>query len=321
LILKLTIYGEKVNIEYSSCITVKVACILKFTFHLLRRNMTSLTRCIKALIGLLLTIIATQSQVTQAVRYELLRGVRHKHASGGNIGKCGRYRTRALLQAACTSNPRCVGYSTRTSTFFDRLRYVTVGEDGFYPWCLKSSDLGRSKDKSHNFYLKVFPTRSPTMAPTTSLTMAPTIIPTLFPTRSPTLPPTTSPLTMAPSIILTLVETPQPTTAPTRRCLEKQIWTRKIALENCPAKICHKTFGVKACKSSYQKRLVLSLANKLYRYCRSKCVYDYDTIIAGGNGAFRYTRRAGCYSYVTKGRCVKRKKKYEAIVKRAKELC
>lgn len=252
--------------------------------------MTSLTRCIMASIGLLLTIIATQSQVTQAVRYELVLGVRHGNAPNRNIGRCGRFFTRGMIQAACTSNPKCVGYSTRQ---FKHTNSRAVAENGFYPWCLKSADIGRTKDKSHNFYVKVFPTRSPTMTPTNILTQLPT---------------------PSPTVLLT--------TAPTRSCNEKQIWTKKIALDNCPAKNYYKTFGVKSCKSSYQERLVFSLANKLYKACKSRCVYDYDTIIAGGKGAFRYKRRAGCYRYVTKGRCFKKKKKqYKAALKRAKELC
>ena len=251
--------------------------------------MTSLIRCIMASIGLLLTI--TQSQfTTQAVRYELVRGVRHGHSSGRNIGQCGLFSSRVVIQAACTINPKCVGYSTRR---YKSTNPTAVAENGFYPWCLKAADHGRTADESHNFYKKVFPTRSPTMTPTNILTQLPTT---------------------SPSVLLT--------TAPTRTCNEKQIWTKKIALENCPAKISYKTFGVKACKSSYQERLVSSLANKLYRACRSRCVYDYETIIAGGLGAFRYKLRAECYRYVTKGRCFEKKKKqYKAALKRAKELC
>jgi len=221
--------------------------------------------------------------------YRQVLGVRHGKPHR-NIGPCGRFTTREMIQAECTKYRKCVGYSTRR---YKSTHPRAVAENGFYPWCLKAADTGRTVDKSHNFYVKVFPTRSPTMTPTNILTQLPT---------------------PSPTVLLT--------TAPTRSCNEKQIWTKKIALDNCPAKNYYKTFGVYACRSSYQERLVLSLANKLYKVCRSRCVYDYDTIIAGGLGAFRYKRRLKCYRYVTKGRCfTKKKKQYKAALKRAKELC
>jgi len=116
--------------------------------------------------------------------------------------------------------------------------------------------------------------------------------------------------------------TKDPTFPPTARsCIKKLTWTKGTAGINCPGRFRSKIFDIKACISSYQKNLEVSLANKLYGGCRSRCVYDYKTIIAGRKGAFLYKRRKNCYKYVTKGRCFRKKKKYRKAKRRAKNLC
>jgi len=102
-------------------------------------------------------------------------------------------------------------------------------------------------------------------------------------------------------------------------CYEKRLWTKRTALKNC-----RKTsmrFGVKTCNSSYQQRLEVSLANKLYERCGSSCVYDYDSIIADRKVAFKYEKRKKCYTHVTDGSCFKKKKTYGSVIKRAIKLC
>ena len=72
--------------------------------------------------------------------YQLETGV---HYGGSNIS-CGSYSTRAALEAACTANPACVGYSEHKCN--------NVCE----PWCLKSSeDNSATVLASHNYYRKL----------------------------------------------------------------------------------------------------------------------------------------------------------------------
>jgi len=136
----------------------------------------------------------------------------------------------------------------------------------------------------------------------------PTETPTWLPTRAPTSSPTDIPST--------------PSSTPTgKSCIEKRMsMTKEMALENCPARFPSKSFGISACRSSYQQRLDLSLANQLYGDCRSRCVYDYQSMIADEKGAFLYRKRAKCYKYVKKGGCFKLEK-YVEVIKRAKKLC
>jgi len=148
------------------------------------------------------------------------------------------------------------------------------------------------------------PTESPTNQPTGIPTGSPTSQPTGMPTGSPTAQPTGSP-TNQPTGIPTGSPSPQPSYSQTR-C---NVWTEEVARKNCPVCYFSKTFGIKACSSSYQKRLEVSLANQLYGTCRSKCVYDYDNL----KGAFFYVRGRKCYRYETKGRCFKMKKYGEAM--------
>jgi len=103
-------------------------------------------------------------------------------------------------------------------------------------------------------------------------------------------------------------------------CKKKREWTKEIASENCPTKYSSKIFSIRACRSSYQKRLEASLANQLYGGCRSRCVYDYDSVNTDMKGAFLYRRRKKCYKFVTRGGCFKTKK-YREVLKRAGELC
>jgi len=132
-----------------------------------------------------------------------------------------------------------------------------------------------------------------------SSTNPPTGIPTWSPTNQPTGVPTWSP-TNQPTGVTTWSPTPQPSNPPTR-CTA---WTKKVARTNCPSKISSKTFGIKACKPRFQKKLEVSLANMLYETCQSVCVYDYDNL----KSAFFYKQSKGCYKYVKKGQCFKMKK-------------
>jgi len=155
---------------------------------------------------------------------------------------------------------------------------------------------------------------SPTDRPSSPPTPAPsTHLPTRSPTDSPTRPPTPSP-TDLPTPLL-------PTSSPTR-CIEKREWTKDVALINCPKDI-SKIFGVNSCRLRYQKRLDLSLANRLYKNCRSKCVYDYSSIIRGDRAAYKYSRRRDCYVRKTKGTCFSERFRsaYEIAKERAKKLC
>jgi len=122
------------------------------------------------------------------------------------------------------------------------------------------------------------PTSSPSSKPTDIPTWSPTPQPTDIPTWSPTPQPTDIPTS----------PTPQPTNSPTR---------------------CTVLSGIKACNSSRQKRLEVSVANQMYEYC--KCVYDYDNI----DRAFIYRGRRKCYRYVrnAKGKCFKGKKYWKAL--------
>jgi len=137
-------------------------------------------------------------------------------------------------------------------------------------------------------------------------TQSPTEKPTLSPTEKPTAAPTPSP-------------TDKPTAAPT--CIEKQTWTKEVAKNNCAAKYKLRKFNrVKACDSNLQGRLEMSVANQLYRKCKSQCVYDYDTILTDAKAAFRYRKRKKCYKFYTKGNCL-RKRGIAKVVERAKLLC
>jgi len=137
-------------------------------------------------------------------------------------------------------------------------------------------------------------------------TPSPTEKPTPSPTAKPTAAPTPSP-------------TDKPTAAPT--CIEKQIWTEEVAKNNCAAKHKLRKFDkVKACDSNLQGRLEMSVANQLYKKCKSECVYDYDTILTDDKAAFRYRKRKKCYKLFTKGACL-RKKRFAKVVERAKLLC
>jgi len=106
--------------------------------------------------------------------------------------------------------------------------------------------------------------------------------------------PTSSP-SSKPTDIPTWSPTPQPTDIPTSPTPQP---TRCTLLS-----------GIKACNSSRQKRLEVSVANQMYEYC--KCVYDYDNI----DRAFIYRGRGKCYRYVrnAKGKCFKGKKYWKAM--------
>ena len=93
--------------------------------------------------------------------YQLVTGV---HYGGENIDKrgCGKYRTREALEAACTSNPACVGYSMvayhirEKFNNYPELNAGVVGENGFYPWCLKRNEESTPHfKKTHNYCRKL----------------------------------------------------------------------------------------------------------------------------------------------------------------------
>lgn len=102
-------------------------------------------------------------------------------------------------------------------------------------------------------------------------------------------------------------------------CDEVHEWNTRRANQNCDVSSFSKKYGITACKSRYQKRLEMSLANRLYTNCRSRCVYDYKSMMANAKGAFLYRRVKKCYKYVKKGGCFKRD--YGKAMERAKELC
>merc|ERR1719357_602631 len=173
------------------------------------------------------------------------------------------------------------------------------------------------------------PTNIPSFVPTKlTLTSLPSVIPSVSPTNVPSFVPTKLTLTSLPSAIPSPSPTndppsPAPTAEPTRSCIEKSKWTRETATDNCPARFSSKSFGSRACRSSHQYRLQVSLANRLYGSCRSKCVYDYKNIIANDKRAFLYNKRRKCYRYVRKGRCFKKKSRraMRRAKRRAKKLC
>jgi len=123
----------------------------------------------------------------------------------------------------------------------------------------------------------------------------------------------------------TAAPTTLPTNSPTEQHTDKACdavreWTKEEADSNCIAtSFPSKSFGIEACKARYQKRLEMSLANKLYSSCGSRCVYDYKSIMDNGIGAFLYRRVANCYKFVTRGGCFKLK--YGQVMGRAKMLC
>ena len=84
--------------------------------------------------------------IGQRATYQLETGV---HYGGLSIGNCGSYNTRDELEAACTADSNCVGYSTYTQNIGG------TPENGFYPWCLKITEDSKTVDATHNYYRKV----------------------------------------------------------------------------------------------------------------------------------------------------------------------
>ena len=83
--------------------------------------------------------------------YELETGVYYLEK---RIRICGSYDTREELQAACTANSDCIGYSTTS---------MNIGgepENGFYPWCLSmvGDDGIATTDANYNYYRKIVDT-------------------------------------------------------------------------------------------------------------------------------------------------------------------
>jgi len=80
----------------------------------------------------------TSNRQESSTTYELETGV---HYGGKNIGNCGSFKTREELEAACTADSNCVGYSTH----LDR-----------GPWCLKrTEDSTATITEKQNYYRKI----------------------------------------------------------------------------------------------------------------------------------------------------------------------
>ena len=86
------------------------------------------------------------------------------HYGGDNIDErgCGAYKTREAREAACTSNPTCVGYSMvayhirQQFNNYPELNAGVVAENGFYPWCLKRNEESTPHfDTAHNYCRKL----------------------------------------------------------------------------------------------------------------------------------------------------------------------
>jgi len=121
----------------------------------------------------------------------------------------------------------------------------------------------------------------------------------------------------------TTMPTPSPTISPTSptspTCKATRTWTQKTAMENCsPGSLI--AFGVLACDTSHQSMLEVSIANKLFGKCNSRCVHAYDRIVDGEAGGFLYNRKKKCFKYTTEGRCFKAKRLIR-FTARAKKLC
>ena len=81
------------------------------------------------------------------IAYQLERGVDY---GGENIGGCGSYKTREDLEAACTADSTCIGYST-----YSGANTAAVADTwGHYPWCLKKTKDRKKSRGDHNYYRK-----------------------------------------------------------------------------------------------------------------------------------------------------------------------
>ena len=67
--------------------------------------------------------------ILETIAYQKEFGV---HYGGQDIGSCGSYSSISQLEAACSSDSNCVGYSTSKIYNMEE-----VPENDFYPWCLK----------------------------------------------------------------------------------------------------------------------------------------------------------------------------------------
>jgi len=103
-------------------------------------------------------------------------------------------------------------------------------------------------------------------------------------------------------------------------CIKVRNWGVRRAERVCEGSnsLRGRNHGVTTCDPRYQKKLEMSLANKLYNRCLSRCVYDYEALMANEQVAYYYSGKEDCYKYVTEGRCFK---KYEKAIRRAKKLC
>ena len=76
-----------------------------------------------------------------------------KRTYGGSDISCGMYKSRKAIERACTENDMCIGYSTISADHYT----ISVvedreGENGFYAWCLKSTEGLYQADEGHNYY-------------------------------------------------------------------------------------------------------------------------------------------------------------------------
>jgi len=136
-----------------------------------------------------------------------------------------------------------------------------------------------------------------------SLCALPTLEPTRIPSNSPTEPPTAKP---------TVKPTPPPSSTPTHQptvCVERvEVWdndTATAAIEACDGDmgVTDKSITAAICagQEQYQQDLVISLANRLYPSCSSRCVYNIDaTVIL----VFHWNDAHQCWRPKTFGICV-----------------
>jgi len=164
--------------------------------------------------------------------------------------------------------------------------------------CIESDDYRIMTEYIANT-LCALPTLEPTRIPSNSPTEPPTVKPTVKPTPSPSTSPTVKP-------------TPSPSSSPTHQptvCVERvEVWdedTATAAFEDCDGDmgVTDKSITAAMCENQeqYQEDLNLSLANRLYPSCSSRCVYNIDaTVIL----VFHWNDAHQCWRPKTFGICV-----------------
>jgi len=164
--------------------------------------------------------------------------------------------------------------------------------------CIESDDYRIMTEYIANT-LCALPTLEPTRIPSNSPTEPPTVKPTVKPTPSPSTSPTVKP-------------TPSPSGSPTHQptvCVERvEVWnhhTAAAAIEDCDGDmgVTDKSKTAAMCENQeeYQENLNLSLANRLYPSCHSRCVYNIDATVIP---AFHWSATYQCWRPRTSGTCV-----------------